>query len=369
MRHAARRHLVTVAGLTILSLLFTGCFPTPTPAPDAAVIESEPTPTATPEPTPTFTPIPTATPLPTPTSAPTPTPTATPVPTPTPTLGPPTPTPPPTATPTPRPLPTATPLPVPDRAEALGCPAGILGTGIPMLPMFVKGSVILDDLTPPDGTDVFALMRNLSVDPEIQDCWTNAVPTTSGKFTLPLTPPSLSGGWFPIMYYVDGWDAAPSILIGPGNYSPGFTAPVNLTATTPPGALAPSATPTPLPQNVKAVPTGCPASSLGGGIPPLPMIIRGAALLDGVAPPDGTEVFALMHNGSLDEELRDCWTTPVTTTDGSFTVTLAPPALISGWFPVTFYLDGWQAESSMELTRTSFGSGTTATIDLTATSP
>ena len=218
------RDLVTrwavIAAMVALLLVAVACVtPAATPTP-----EPIPTPTLEPTATPTPAPEPTATPTPAPTAKPT----ATPGPTATPTA-----TPEPTATPTPSPTPTATPIPPPLRVVPAGCPVSGGGFSLPGLPMTLSGDVLLDGEEAPDGIQVALLMQAGS-----QECWSSPVLASNGRYALSFSPPDSSGAWFPLLYYVDGWDAVPSFVLDVAQFTPGGSFPINLEGTTPPGASA-----------------------------------------------------------------------------------------------------------------------------------
>ncbi len=230
--------------------------------------------------------------------------------------------------------------------------------------MTLSGDVLLDGEEAPDGIQVALLMKAGS-----QECWSSPVLTKNGRYALAFSPPDSSGAWFPLLFYVDGWDAVPSFVLDVVQFSPGGSFPINLDGTTPPGASASGSASAPSP-DIQQEPLGCPAAAAAVGIPALPMFISGFATLDGATPADGTQVFALMRNLTVSEALRDCWTNPVTTTSGAFTLSLAPPDSKPSWFPVIFYVGGWQGEPSRPVEASDFSPGDRLTmVDIAATTP
>ena len=131
------------------------------------IVANAPKPVATPTPTakPVAAPTPTAKPTPTPTAKPTPTPTAKPTLTPTPTA---------------KPTPTPTPTVRPPRPRVAAKDAGSFNP----FPNTYKGNVLIDGSQAPDGTIVFA---------RIKDYQTPDVFVTDGRYkNLILGPPSIT---------------------------------------------------------------------------------------------------------------------------------------------------------------------------------
>jgi hypothetical protein len=135
------------------------------------------------------------------------------------------------------PDPEATPVPVNQVDETGSCPARTAGGAPPSLPFIVSGTVTIGGEPAPDGTQVIALMAH----PTQGLCWYLPTGTSSGGFVVNISPPTISSGWWPVRFFIDGteWDADTSV--SESLYSPGGV--VEITIAVP----APAALPTPPP--------------------------------------------------------------------------------------------------------------------------
>ncbi|MEX2599562.1 MAG: hypothetical protein WD533_07900 [Dehalococcoidia bacterium] len=105
----------------------------------------------------------------------------------------------------------------------------------------------------------------------------------------------------------------------------------------------------------------CPQRSESGGIPALPLIVSGNVLLGGAPAEGGVQVIAVMAHPSQGL----CWISPVqTSASGTFNVTVSPPAVNTGWFPVRFFVDGEEATVEPPVGLEAYSPGGSVTVAL-----
>ena len=124
--------------------------------------------------------------------------------------------------PTPDPEATAIPVNVlelpPSMVDDTGsCPARAASGAPPSLPLIVSGTVTISEQSAPDGTQVIALMAH----PSQGLCWYLPTETSGGGFVVNISPPTISSGWWPVRFFINGteWDADSPVT--ESKYSPG----------------------------------------------------------------------------------------------------------------------------------------------------
>lgn len=135
----------------------------------------------------------------------------------------------------PTPDPEATPVPVNVVDETGSCPARAAGGAPPSLPFIVTGTVNIGGVSAPDGTQVIALMAH----PAEGLCWYLPTETSGGAFFVNISPPTISPGWWPVRFFINGteWDGNPTV--SEELYSPGGQVAVTIDVPAPAGPPTP----------------------------------------------------------------------------------------------------------------------------------
>jgi hypothetical protein len=118
----------------------------------------------------------------------------------------------------------------------------------------------------------------------------------------------------------------------------------------------------------REIASGCPASGKGTSFPPLPMLLKGTATLDGAPAPDGVLVFVRQSNTTVGVGLQTCDSDPAVVSNGQYPLlSFTPPEAIPSWFAsVTFYVDGRPATASVNMTVNNYAGGDLVTVNLDA---